>query len=143
MSSPRAYPQPYPPPRLPIFPLNPLSPSLPILTVVRGVITAPFLFIFPFESLPPAKTVLFLAPLGVSDLQLGPGSLQAPISAPGARLGRGARKMLSNLHRVSGPGWAKSGLEGEGVLPLEPVGQCWALCLGTVMSVEHVPTIGV
>lgn len=49
------------------------------------------LFIFPFESLPPAKTVLFLAPsLGVSDLQLGPWSLQCPNSSPRGKIGKGS-----------------------------------------------------
>lgn len=69
------------------------------------------LFIFPFESLPPAKTVLFLAPsLGVSDLQ-GPWSLQGPNSSPRGAIGKGAREMLSNLHQAP---WTWLGQEWTG-----------------------------
>lgn len=47
-------------------------------------------FIFPFESLPPAKTILFLAPrLGVSECQLGYWRLQGPDSSSQGKIGKG------------------------------------------------------
>lgn len=67
------------------------------------------LFIFPFESLPPAKTVIFLAPrLGVSNLQLGSWRLQGPNS-----MGKGREKYRVTA-RVPRPDWPKSGPEERG-----------------------------
>lgn len=110
VSSPRACPQPSPPPRLPISLLAPLSPSLPILTVVQGVITAPFLSLFfllnHFHLLRPSFFWLLLWESVTSSWDLG--VCRAPIPAPVARLGRGAREMLSNLHQ--GP-WTWLGQE--------------------------------
>lgn len=69
------------------------------------------LFIFPFESLPPAKMVLFLAPfLGVNNLGLRYGGLQwqGPNRSSQGRIGKGGRDMPTNLLQGS---WAWLGRE--------------------------------
>lgn len=82
--------------RIPLLPL--LSPALPILTAVQGVITATLLsFFFPFESLPPAKTILFLARgLGVSKPRLGFWRLQGPESSSQGKVEKGREGNASN-----------------------------------------------